>query len=84
MGRKCASGPSFARVVTRAPIAPEAEEVVTKAVRDQRLHHEVAKLWPTWSAWIPRNVGFPFVNLMILRFHQKLDNEVLVGRPLAS
>ena len=37
MGRKCASGPSFARVSTRAPIAPQAEEVVTKAVRDEIL-----------------------------------------------
>ena len=31
-----------------------------------------------------RNVGFPHVKLMILCFHEKLDDEVLVGGPLTS
>ena len=78
-GRLYVSGPTFAMVLTRAPIAPKAKEVVSKSVRDENLYHKEPKLRPTWSVWIPINVGFPFVKLMILCFREKLDDEVLVG-----
>ena len=58
-GRKYASGPTFARVLTRAPIAPDAEELVTKAVRDEILLHKVVNRGAQWSVWLPRNVWVP-------------------------
>ena len=43
MGRKYASGPTFAMVLRRAAFAPEAEEIVAKAVRDEILQHKDVK-----------------------------------------
>ena len=65
-------------------MTPEAEEVVMKAVRDEILLHKVVERGATWSVWLPINVGFPYVKLMILCFNSKLDAEVLVGGPSTS
>ena len=56
----------------------------SKAVRDEFLVHKVVNWGAKWSVWSQRNVGFPYVKLMILCFHEKLDDEVLVGSPLTS
>ena len=44
----------------------------------------MVNLGTKWSVWSHRNVGFPKLKLMILCFHQKLDDEVLVGCTLTS
>ena len=69
----------FKRFLTRAPFAPKAEESVAKAVRNQILHHKLAKYKPKWGAWLVRDVGFPDAKLMISCCHDKLTKQVLVG-----
>ena len=79
MGRPCARHPRFLTVLARAPVAPQAEELAAKAVRNGILHRKLAKYGPKWSAWLIGNVNFPIVILMISCFHQKLHKQVLVG-----
>ena len=79
MGRPCARHPRFLTVLARAPVTPQAEELMPKAVRNGILHCKLAKYGPKWSAWLVRDVGFPYAKLMISCFHQKLTKQVLVG-----
>ena len=81
MGRPCARGTRFKRVLARAPVAPKAEELDAKAVRNGILHCKLAKYGPKWSAWLVGNVGFPYAKLMISCFHRKLHKRVLVSDP---
>ena len=62
MGRSCARGARFLTVLARAPVAPQAEELDAKAVRNGILHRTLAKYGPKWSAWLVRDVGFPNAN----------------------
>ena len=78
MGRPCARRQRFSTVLTRAPFAPKAEASVAKAVRNATLHNKLAKYVPKWSAWLVRDVGFPYAKLMISCFHKKLHKQVLV------
>ena len=66
-------------VLTRAPFALKAEELVAKAVRNAGLHRKLAKYGRKWSALLVGNVSFPNVKLMISCFHQKLHKQVLVS-----
>ena len=79
MGRPCARHPRFLTVLTRAPVAPQAEELDAKAVRNGILHCKLAKYGPKWSAWLVRDVGFPHAKLMISCFHRKLHKQLLVS-----
>ena len=79
MGRSCARGARFLTVLARAPVAPQAEELAAKAVRNGFLHRKFAKYVPKWSAWLVGDVGFPYAKLMISCFHQKLHKRVLVS-----
>ena len=63
----------------RAPLAFNAEELTAKAVRNAILHRKLARYGPTWSAWLVRDVGFPYAKLMISCFHKKLIKQVLVS-----
>ena len=65
--------------MTRAPVAPKAEELDAKAVRNGILHGRFANYGPKWSAWLVRDVGFPYAKLMISCFHRKLHKQVLVS-----
>ena len=79
MGRPCARGTRFLTVLARARVAPQAEELDAKAVRNRILHCKLAKYGPKWSAWLVRDVGFPYAQLMISCFHKKLLKQVLVS-----
>ena len=60
-------------------MAPKAEELAAKAVRNAILHRKLAKYGPRWGAWLVRDVGFPDAKLMISCFHKKLHRQVLVS-----
>ena len=66
-------------VLARAPVAPQAEELDAKAVRNGILHCKLAKYGPKWSAWLVRDVCFPYAKLIISCFHKKLTRQVLVS-----
>ena len=70
---------TFLNGLARAPVAPKAEELDAKAVRNGILHCKLGKYGPKLSAWLVRDVGFPYAKLMISCFHQKLTKQVLVG-----
>ena len=57
----------------------QAEELAAKAVRNGILHRKLAKYNQKWSAWLVRDVGFPYAKLMISCFHKKLIKQVLVS-----
>ena len=60
-------------------MAHKADELAAKAVRSAILHRKLAKYGPKWSAWLVRDVGFPYAKLMISCFHRKLHKQVLVS-----